>query len=220
MYNWLAEVVLTTLLLCAYAQNDTESWKTIYVTSFGNNMQIRCPVDNCYSLQEIFNNQSRFFTSNTTLELLPGRYEITESVGQLVITNVSNFTIECIHCQDKVGNVTIECLGSATLGFTFVHCKNVQISNLQFSHCSANLNLVANNTVLMSDVGYMFMQYLKLNFSSCELENHTLCYSLFASFCNTEICLYRTTIQHSKGVGILGLGSGIFFHFRQSFGIQ
>ena len=210
MYCWLAEVVLATLLLCAYAQNDTESWRTIYVTSFGNNMQIRCPVDNCYSLQEIFNNQSRFFTSNTTLELLPGRYEITESVGQLVITNVSNFRIECIHCQDKVGNVTIDCLGSATLGFMFVHCENVRISNLQFSHCSANLNLVANNTVLMSDVGYMLMQYLKLNFSSCELENHTLCYSLFASFCNTEICLYRTTIQHSKGVGILGLGNGIF----------
>ena len=170
MYCWLAEVVLATLLLCAYAQNDTESWRTIYVTSIGNNSQIRCRVDNCYSLQEIFNNQSRFFTSNTTLELLPGRYEITESVGQLVITNVSNFRIECIHCQDKVGNVTIDCLGSATLGFTFVHCENVQISNLQFSHCSANLNLVANNTVLISDVGSKLMQHLKLNFSSCELK--------------------------------------------------
>ena len=151
-----------------------------------------------------------FFTSNTTLELLPGRYEITESVGQLVITNVSNFRIECIHCQDKVGNVTIECLGSATLGFMFVHCENVQISNLQFSHCSANLNLVANNTVLISDVGSKLMQHLKLNFSSCELENHILCYSLFASFSNTEISLNRTTITHSKGIGILALGNGIF----------
>ena len=210
MYNWLAEVVLTTLLLCAYAKNDTESWKIIYVTSVGNNSQIRCPVDNCYSLQEIFNNQSRFFTSNTTLELLPGRYEITESVGQLVITNVSNFRIECIYCQDKVGNVTIECLGSATLGFMFVRCENVQISNLQFSHCSANLNLVANNTVLISDVGSMLMRYLKLNFSSCELENHILCYSLFASFSNTEISLNRTTIIHSKGIGVLGIVNEFF----------
>ena len=37
-----------------------------------------------------------------------------------------------------------------------------------------------------------------------------MCYSLFASFSNAEISLNRTTITHSKGIGILALGNGIF----------
>ena len=54
----------------------------------------RCPIDQCYSLQDVIKNQTYFFDSNTTLDLMPVRYDITERLGQTVINDVSNFILK------------------------------------------------------------------------------------------------------------------------------
>ena len=211
MHIWQKVIALTaSLTLCVFSNGDIR-WRTYYITPFSNSSQIGCPVNHCYSLQDIFDNKSHFFASYTSLELLPGRYEITESVGQLVITKVSNFRIEGV--QEKVGTVIIEYLRSSTLGFTFVRSENIYISNIHFSHCSANfglVHLVTKHAALTSNVTSMFMRYLKQNLTSCIVENHTLCYSLLVSFGNMEISLYQTTIRHSKGIGVLGVDNRDF----------
>ena len=208
MYTWQKVIAFTAFsILCIFGYNDTE-WRTYYITPLSNRLLIGCPFDQCYSLQDIFDNQSHFFASNTTLELLPGKYDITESVGQLLFTKIRNFRLQG-PLQEK-RSITIECLDGATLGFMFVRCENVRISNIQFSHCSAKLNLVANDTVLMSDVASTLMRHLEQNFSSCELENNTLCYSLLTSFSNANISLYRTAITYSKGIGVFGLDNKLF----------
>ena len=52
-----------------------------------------CPPDiYCYSLQEIVENHSDYFTSNTILELAPGVYSIHREIN-LHIANVSNFVL-------------------------------------------------------------------------------------------------------------------------------
>ena len=212
MYNWQKAIAPTALLILCVVSNGDIKWKTYYITPLSNGSLIGCPFDHCYSLQDIFDNKSHFFASNTTLELLPGRYEITESVGQLVSTKVSNFRIEGV--QKKVGTVIIECSRSATLGFTFVRSENIQISNIHFRHCSANLKSaldLVNDALLTSNITTMLSRHLENNFSSCILENHTLCYSLLVSFSNTEVSLYQTTITYSNGIGVLGLDNKFLF---------
>ena len=67
-----------------------------------------------------------FFDSNTTLELLPGVYNITENVGQLVLINVENFIL-----RGSSPNVTITCQSGATWGLTIIKGQVVGISNIQ-----------------------------------------------------------------------------------------
>ena len=202
MYHWVVKtVVLTTLLLCVFAQNDTEL-RTIYITS--DNSSSRCPVDHCYSLEDVFNNQSYFFDSNTTLELLPGSYDITERVGQLVIANVRNFTFK--GSSSVKGNVTITCLPGATFGFAFIFSHNVEISNIQISHCSAKLNLSSTLLRTINRVydNILIRKHLEHDFESCSTksEQHILCFSFFTSFRNTNVTIHQTSIVHSRGVGV------------------
>lgn len=58
---------------------------------------------------------------------MPGTYNITENVGQLVIDQVQNFLLK----QYVIGqNVTIYCNSNATFGLTIVRSSNVTILGL------------------------------------------------------------------------------------------
>ena len=208
MYTWQKVLSLTAFFILCVSSNGDINWKSYYITPFSNRSQVGCPIDRCYSLQDVFNNHLHFFASNRRLELLPGRYDITESVGQLFVAMVRNFRLEGPP-QEK-GTAIIECSGNSTLGFMFVRGTNIQISNIHFSHCSATLTLVANNTVFDARYATALMRYLEQNFSLCELESHTLCYTSLASFGNVKISLDRTTISYSKGIGVLGLDNKDF----------
>ena len=205
MYHRLVKiVVLTTLLLCVFAQNETEL-RTIYITSDNSSSQITsCPVDHCYSLQDVFNNQSYIFDSYTMLELLPGSYDITERVGQLVIANVRNFTFKGSSLMK--GDVTITCLPGATFGFAFILSHNVEISNIQISYCSAKLNLSSTLLRTINRVydNILIRKHLEHDFESCNAksEQHILCFSFFASFRNTNVTIHQTSIVYSRGVGV------------------
>ena len=99
-------------------------WRHFYITP--GDLQEMCPIDHCYSLQDVINNQSYFFDSYTVLELTPGRYDITERVGQLVIANISHFTLKGSLVESKP-NITIDCQQNATFGLTFANIVDVAI---------------------------------------------------------------------------------------------
>ena len=56
---------------------------------------------------------------------MPGRYDITERVGQLIIDQVQNFLAKQLVVDQ---NVTIHCDSNATFGITVVRSYNVTIS--------------------------------------------------------------------------------------------
>ena len=208
MYNtcWLSvKIILTAILdLGAFGQNSTDSeiqWQTVYVTPTS---QVSCPADYCYHLEDVFSNSSYFFDSYMTLELLPGIYNITEKVGQLVLIKAENFTL-----RGSSPNVTITCQPGATFGLTIIQSHSVEISNVRISHCSAKLQLERSNNTILTTFNEDVAQYLKYNLSSCDTNGnrYPTCYTFLTSYKNEQVALYQTAILHSKGVGILSLDS-------------
>ena len=124
MCSWHIKIILIASLFLnaqchAFFQNSTE-WRTIYIAPGDDDYSLAdCPVDHCFYLQNVFSNSSYFFHSHTTLELLSGVYNITEQVGQLVLTNVNNFKLK--GSSSKVTHIA--CQPGATLGLIVVHAK-------------------------------------------------------------------------------------------------
>ena len=200
-------LLIAILCLGAFSQNSTDSdiqWRTIYVTPEESTSQIGCPVDHCYYLQDVFSNSSYFFDSYTTLELLPGMYDITEEVGQLVLIEVKNFTL-----KGSTPNVTITCQPGATLGLTIIRSHWVKISNIQISNCSAKLQLKGNSSTILTAYNKQVKQYLDHNLSSCDTNGNSYpaCYTFLANFENKKVAIYETAILHSKGIGIFSIDS-------------
>ena len=208
MYSYI--LVIGFLFSGAFCQNrstfeNSTEWRAIYITPDGDsNSQVSCPVDHCYHLQDVVSNSPYFFDSYTTLELLPGTYDITEKVGQLVLVNAKNFTL-----KGSSPNVTITCQPGATLGLTIIQSQNVEISNIQISHCSAKLQLEDSNSELLTTYNKKLEEYLKHNLSSCDINaySYPACYTFLASFRNKNVTIHETAILYSKGVGIFSLDS-------------
>ena len=190
-------IFLFSLTLC-HNTTQPDTGRVIYITADSDTSKEDCPAEQCHSLMNVLKNQSYYFDSNTTLEILPGTYYITEKIGQLVITEVNNFKIQGSSLLNGRSNATIICQPSATLGFTFVKSVGVEISNIQFQHCSAITHSELNSSMLKNFTSRC---------NSVDSGNyHTFCYTFLASY-RTELAIYRTAILHTKGIGLLGLGS-------------
>ena len=204
MYSWYINLVLLASLFLsasALSENSTDiQWRITYIIPEDSESSLtRCPVNYCYHLQDVFSNSSYFFDSYTTLELLPGEYNITEKVGQLVLVNVTNFIL-----KGSSPNVTITCQPGATWGLIIIQSQYIEISNIQVSYCSAKLQLNDPNLVSYNK---LLGKYLGYNLSSCEANTDSFpaCFTFFASFRNGNFSLYETAILYSKGVGIFSL---------------
>ena len=67
-----------------------------------------CPPDvYCYSIQEILDNHSDYFTSNTILELAPGIYNMYGEVS-LRIANITNFVVRTSDAVNYGNNIKVE----------------------------------------------------------------------------------------------------------------
>ena len=126
-----------------------------------------------------------FFKSLTQhWSFLPGNYDITKSVGNIVTVGISDFRLKASSLEN--GNVSIVCQPDARLGFTFIKSHNIEISEIQISHCSANIDSVNISLVLGNNSIRYFEKYLKQNFSQevCDSTsiNHILCYISIACF--------------------------------------
>ena len=197
-------VIIACWIIC------TNGWRTIYIApSDSSSYQVsQCPVNHCYSLQDVISNQSYFFDSKTTLKLIPGRYDITERVGQLVIANVSHLTLKRSVIEQ---NVTLFCHPNATLGLTIIHSFNVTVSGLQLIHCSARMTEEALEYIgyELGHKGYEealhIIQYLKHWLSSpalCELAATVPCKASVIIINNRAITMQHSTISHSQHIGL------------------
>jgi hypothetical protein len=205
MYSWHIKIVLlAALFFCASAlsENSTDAqWGITYIIPEDSDSSLICPVNYCYHLQDVFSNSSYYFDSYTTLELLPGEYNITKNVGQLVLVNAINFTL-----RGSSPNVTITCQSGATLGLIIIESQNVEISNIQINYCSIKLHLDDPNLMSYNE---LLGKYLGYNLSFCDTIFNTnsfpACFTFFASFRNGNLSLYEIAIFHSNGVGVFSL---------------
>ena len=136
---------------------------------------------------------------------MPGRYDITERVGQLVIANVSHFILK----GSQINSTTICCQQNATFGLTFANADNVVISDVQISHCCAKLtvNITIDATrvddYVKSQMDIHIKQWLHDYQGSCSAQNRFPCCATITSIDNRGVAIRQTTILHSKEVGIL-----------------
>ena len=215
MYRWHKQCLLfvTFCLSCSFCHDTTHSdERIVYIAVDSGISKSDCPVEECHSLTSVLRNQSHFFNSNTTLELLPGTHYITEEVGQVLITSVSNFVIQGSSLVNGP-EAKIVCQPGATLGFTFLLSQNVEIINIKISNCSAAMDPKNGKRLLYlalkADYKHLH-QYLKQNFTSCRStheSNNLLCYISIAAFNNTNVTIHKTSILHSKGVGLFSVGN-------------
>ena len=96
------------------------------------NSNTPCPMKPCYTLSQVMDNASSYFTSNTTVVFPPGYHEVSTE-GQLVIQNVNNISL----VGDNNDSTMIKCLGE--FGLAFINITNLTVSKLSFSMCGAPL---------------------------------------------------------------------------------
>ena len=207
MSSWYTTLVLLAILFLSahvFSESSPEIQQRItYITPEDSNSRPICPVNYCYNLQDVFSNSSYFFYSYTTLELLPGVYNITENLNKLVLFDLKNFTF-----RGSSPNVTITCQSGATWGLIIVRSQNVEISNIQIKYCSTKSQIALHDHYL-TPYDKQLRKYLGYNLSSCDTKINTkwfpACFTFLASFKNENLTVFEITILHSKGVGILSL---------------
>ena len=92
-----------------------------------------CPMRPCYTLSQVMDNPSNYFTSNTTAVFPPGYHEV-RNEGQLVIQNVNNISL----VGDSNDSTMIKCIGQ--FGLAFINITNLTVSKLSFSMCGAAIS--------------------------------------------------------------------------------
>ena len=203
MYSWCIKTALTISFLSAIAFNQSSTefqWRTIYIIPEDRGSSLSCPVNYCYQLQDALSNSSNFFDSNTTLELLPGVYNITKKVGQLVLVNVENLILR----GSSPNSVNITCQSHAFFGLTVIQSNNIEVSNIQFSHCSTKIML---NLTKFSHYNKWLEKIFGYNLSFGDaVTNGTGFPAFFASFESINVTIYKTAILNSEGFGIFSLG--------------
>ena len=98
--------------------------------------QEACPVENCFTLKEVIENDN-IFVSNTKIVLFPVLHILNEKFDVTFISTVSNISLAC----ESVGQQTlchIQCMGNA--GFFFHNVANVSISGIFFENCGASVS--------------------------------------------------------------------------------
>ena len=146
------------------------------------NTNTPCPMRPCYTLSQVMDNPSNYFTSNTTVMFPPGRHELSTD-GQLVIQNVNNISL----VGDSNDSTMIQCVGE--FGLVFIKITNLTVSKLSFSMCGAP---TANASQLPANLTEMLYVRTVPIFSIYLLHI-------------TNLTVTQFGISHSKGMGLLGV---------------
>ena len=179
-------VILTTLAVLECSCVSTLAL-TKYITP---NSSMPCPDERyCYGLQEVTHNTRMYFTSNTTLKLLSGKYKI-KTESSMVVSDVTGLAI--------VGsnNTTIQCFEN--FGLVFLNVSNLTLQHLHFTHCGLNvfskglMNIANRLTDVDHLITYKFIPKEKL---SCPLHFIQV----------YDLNVKRVVVDSSKGCGILGI---------------
>jgi len=95
-----------------------------------------CHTMSCYTLSQVMENPSQYFTSNTTAVFPPGYHKVSTE-GQLVIQNISNIFL----VGDSHSTTVIQCMKQ--FGLAFINITNLTISEIYFSMCGVPISYTA-----------------------------------------------------------------------------
>ena len=147
------------------------------------------PMRPYYTLLQVVDNPSKYFTSNTTVGFPPGSLEVSAE-GQLVIQNVNNISL----VGDNDNSTMIKCVGQ--FGLAFINITNLTVSKLSLSMCGAPMSIASQMTTSLSELVY---EHDSLTFSQVSFIS-----SIYLSHI-THLTAIKLGISHSKSVGFLGL---------------
>ena len=201
MYYWL---VLFVLLNQSYVCHSL--WRIFYIAPSAN-LQPTCSANNCHSLEDVIKNQSYFIASDTVLELLPGKHQIKENIGNLVINSVSNFILKGSNTSVDSSNnhsnssvASIVCLFNGSFGLILKQCRQITISGIHIKDCGTKLT-----TSTLDESGFRKLEPEEPQF--CLFTNDweyvpIPCYGTVVSLYGSGLIVQKTVITNSKGVGI------------------
>ena len=168
-------VLLLSVIVVVPIVRPSTGIKTIYVLpGFGTRSHLIPPNVRCFSLQEIVNNQSDYFTSNTVLKLVPGVYHIYRKLN-LHIINATNLVLKSSDNDSNNGHIShskveIRCSQNATFRMSLSNCSSLAIKDTTFSHCDYALhvlhcfNISLSNTVFVGNKGAVLIQNSEIEF--------------------------------------------------------
>ena len=155
------------------------------------NSNTPCPMRPCFTLSQVMDNPSNYFTSNTTVVFPPGHHEVSTE-GQLVIQNVNNISL----VGDNNDSTMIKCVGQ--FGLAFINITNLTVSRLSFSMCGAAM---LNASLLPRKLFFETIFYfIRFTFS---IPSFPSTFSIYL-FNITNLTATKFGISHSKGMGLLG----------------
>ena len=154
------------------------------------NPNVTCHIRPCYTLSQVLDNPSQYFTSNTSAVFLPGDYA--NISGQLVIQNVHDISL----VGDNPDNTIIQC--RRQFGLAFINITNLIISNLYFSMCSVQISrFTRKENIYVAEFNSIYRRYNRHN----DFNVPTSLYLVHIINFN----VHNVDIHNTKGVGILGV---------------
>ena len=91
-----------------------------------------CPADPCLTLSQYAQQAHHFFTSKTTLLLLPGDHVLSVN---FTVENVSNFEVHPAQLFSHAENQAVKIVCQGLVGFTFHNVSHVTLHGLTFNSC-------------------------------------------------------------------------------------
>ena len=153
-----------------------------------------CPRDPCYTLTDVVQNPSQYFTSDTVITFLPGSHETNVTRNRSVmIKDAKNISMVGYDHTNNNSKSVIQCVGS--LGFAFINITTLKIEKLQFNFCGARFPsklTVEENFVRLHD----FRTKIPLT------NNHKVTFYFLQTI---NVTISEVTINNSTGAGLLGI---------------
>ena len=169
------------VFLFVVAGGKTSDSHYYYVTAEENSLDCP-PFSYCHTLGEYVQQQHNIFTSNTTIEFLPGLHELNKD-GPILITFVKNLTLvgssSFLESPDgySYSDTVVFCTNYS--GFFFGFVTELTITNITFTHCGAALPV----SFLLGYIALGFMETTSLELSGVTVED-SIGFGLCA--CNTN----------------------------------
>ena len=104
-----------------------------------NSGQKACPVEHCFTLEEVIENKQWSFVSNTKIIIFPAIYILNNNYGTILISTVSNMTITSESPGGQQTLSYVQCNNSTA--FFFQQVTNISISGISFENCGASVSM-------------------------------------------------------------------------------
>ena len=169
------------IFLFVVAGGKTSDSHYYYVATEENSLDCP-PFSYCHTLGEYVQQQHNIFTSNTTIEFLPGLHELNKD-GPILVTFVKNLTLvgssSFLESPDgySYSDTVVFCTNYS--GFFFGFVTELTITNITFTHCGAALPV----SFLLGYIALGFMETTSLELSGVTVEG-SIGFGLCA--CNTN----------------------------------